>query len=197
VEDSRLFAIPAENATDLYEGDLPAVLAPFQARATAEGADFDKLALDFLETAGATVVQVGGEVEGIPIDAIVRGDNGRSYLVAAHGTFADTIQAGLRRVDTVHKVGHRASMLPDGHEPLLVITSHLPRPGTKAAFYLARSRHHIFDVVATTGDLAGFHRLQALLLDDPPPTSPLPATWRVEMSQPELPLDAPQNPVKS
>lgn len=191
-----MFALPSQDPVELYEGDLPPVLAPFQARATAEGADFDKLAMDFLQTAGGSVAQEGGDVDGIPIDAIVRGANGRTYLVAAHGTFADTPQAGLRRVDTVHKVGHRASMLPPNHEPLLVITSHMPRPGTKAAFYLARSRHHIFDVVATTGDLAGFHRLQALLLDDPPPERPLPATWRVEISQPELPLGAPTNPVE-
>ena len=196
VENSRLFSLPTQDSPELYEGDLPPVLATFQARATAEGADFDKLALDFLQSAGGTVAQVGGEVGGIPIDAIVRGENGSAYLVAAHGTFADTPQAGLRRVDTVHKVGHRASMLPSGHEPLLVVTSHLPRPGTKAAFYLARSRRHIFDVVATTGDLAGFHRLRTLLLEAPPPASPLPATWRVEMSQPELPLDTPTDTVE-
>ncbi|MDQ3956272.1 MAG: hypothetical protein M3285_12070 [Actinomycetota bacterium] len=196
MDNSRLFALPSQDDVELYEGDLPQILAPFQARATAEGADFDKVALDFLQTAGSSVLQVGGEIDGVPIDAIVRGRNGRTYLVAAHGTFADTPQAGLRRVDTVHKVGHRASMLPGGHEPLLVITSHLPRPGTKAAFYLARSRHHIFDIVATTGDLAGFHRLQTLLVDEPPPDGPLPATWRVEMSQPELPLETPTNPVE-
>ncbi|MDQ3985967.1 MAG: hypothetical protein M3280_05655 [Actinomycetota bacterium] len=183
-ENVRLFAVEP-HPKEPYE-ELPSVHSPFQARAAAEGADFDHEAMGFIEAAGGTIEQVGGEADGIPIDGIVRGANGSSFLVMAHGTFSDTQKAGLRRVDTVHKVGHRASMLAPGHLPLLVITSHLPRLGSKAAFYLARSRANIFDVIATTGDFQGFTRLRRYLVNEPPPKNPIPAPWRIEMRQPTL-----------
>ncbi len=191
MDNARLFALPSRDVAEPYEGDLPHVLSPFQARATAEGADFDQFAFDFIAKAGGTIEQVGGEVAGIPIDGIARGTNGQRYLIAAHGNFSDPKQPSLRRPDTVHKVGHRAMLLPPDHLPFVVIASHLPKPGTKAALYLARSRDHIFEVVATEGDLPGFWRLHALFNQVPPPREPLPAPWRVEMSQPRLSLEEP------
>jgi hypothetical protein len=184
LDDARLFSLPP--ATEPYEGDMPESGSPFQARAVAEGADFDDLAFTYVESAGGTIEEVGPRIEGIPIDAIVKGSNGRRFLMAAHGTIDEKSKAGLRRVDTVHKVGHRAFLLPEDAPPLLVVTSHLPKAGSKAAFYLARSGERIFDVVATTGDLPGFWRLKRYLTETPAPTEPDPAAWRLVVQQGEL-----------
>lgn len=185
-ETARLFSLEETEQPQPYEGDLPAPASPFQARAVAEGADFDAIAFDFMEQAGGTMERFGGEVDGIPVDGLVRGTNGRRFLVAAHGTIDGGPQAGLRRVDTVHKVGHRASMLAPGSPPLLVLTSHLPAAGSKAAFYLARSRAHIFDVIATTGDLAGFLRLTHYLKGTGGSLEPQAALWRCVVRQEQL-----------
>jgi hypothetical protein len=191
LDDARLFSLPP--ASEPYEGDLPEASSPFQARAVSEGADFDDLAFTYLESAGATIEEVGPRIEGIPVDALIKGANGASFLVAAHGTIDEKSKAGLRRVDTVHKVGHRAFLLPEDAPPLLVVTSHLPRAGSKAAFYLARSADRIFDVVATTGDLPGFWRLKRYLTETPAPTAPDAAAWRLVVQQGEL-LDPGTNP---
>jgi hypothetical protein len=180
----RLFPLPPPEEAEPFEGDLPAAGSYFQARATMEGADFDAEAFAFLVSAGGTIEQHGGDVADVPIDAIVRGTNGNRFIVAAHGMFDDTAQSGLRRVDTVHKVGHRAVILHKaGQLPLLVITSHLPRPGSKGARYLARTGDEIFDVVGTRGDLAGWQRVHRYLTAAPAPLTPEPAPWRRELSQ--------------
>ncbi len=186
MSEARLFQLPPDASDDPYEGDIPKIVSAFQQRSVSEGAEFDEIAFIALEEAGGTIEETGGEVDGIPIDGIVRGPNGRRFLVAAHGTIDDGPQAGLRRVDTVHKVGHRASLLPPWAPPLLVLTSHLPPAGSKAAFYLAKSAPHIFDVVATTGDLGGFMRLQRHLNDPDPARGPEEAPWRTLARQEQL-----------
>ncbi len=165
-----------------YES-LPDVDATFQGRAPREGAEFDELALAYLERAGATITQRGGKLAGISIDALVRGTNGKVFCVLAHGNLDDGRRPGLRRTDTVRKVGDSAFLLAqDRHAPpLLVLTSHLPAHGGRsrqAAFLLSRHRRVIFDVVATTGDLAGFQRLGRYLTARPAPSLPEPAPWR-------------------
>jgi hypothetical protein len=181
----RLFPLPPPREEQApFEGDLPASGSYFQARATTEGADFDVEAFRFLASAGGSIEQRGGDIADVPIDCLVRGTNGNRFVVAAHGTFDDTPQAGLRRVDTVHKVGHRAVILHKaGQLPLLVVTSHLPRPGSKGARYLARTGDEIFDVVCTRGDWGGWRRLHRYLTAEPAPTRPEPAPWRNELSQ--------------
>ncbi|MEA2498610.1 MAG: hypothetical protein QOH26_1015 [Actinomycetota bacterium] len=184
IDDARLFNLPSVD--EPYEGDVPEVTSPFQARAVAEGADYDDVAFTYLESAGGSIEDTGVSIDGIPIDAIVRGANGKRFLIAAHGTIDDGPKAGLRRVDTVHKIGHRAFLLPKDAPPLLVLTSHLPRAGGKAAFYLARSADRIFDVVATTADLPGFWRLKGYLTQTPPPEGPTDAAWRLVVQQGRL-----------
>ena len=184
IDDARLFSLPDVDGP--YEGDVPEVASPFQARAVAEGADYDDIAFTYFESAGGTIEETGVRIDGIPIDAIGRGSNGKQFLIAAHGTIDEGRKAGLRRVDTVHKVGHRAFLLPKDAPPLLVLTSHLPRAGGKAAFYLAKSADRIFDVVATTGDLPGFWRLKSYLTKTPAPEQPSTAAWRLVVQQGQL-----------
>ncbi|HET7486540.1 MAG TPA: hypothetical protein VFJ85_01330 [Acidimicrobiales bacterium] len=164
-----------------YE-DLPDAGAYFQGRSSREGADYDEVALHYLASAGATVVQRGGKVGIVPVDAVVRGTNGRCFVVLAHGNISEAARAGLRRTDTVRKLGTSAYLLAKDHAaPLLVLTSHLPPGGNRrsaAADYLAGLGELIFDVVVTKGDLAGYHRLRRYLGAVPAPEGPEPAPWR-------------------
>lgn len=178
-----------------YEA-LPEEVAFFQGRSSREGAEYDQEALAYLDSAGATVIQRGGKVGDVPVDAVVRGSNGKVFTVLAHGTIDDGKRAGLLRTDTVRKAGFSAFLLAeDVHAaPLLVLTSHLPVPkgrSRQAAVYLARCRRVIFDVVITEGDLAGFQRLRHYLTTDPAPKTPEPAPWRC-LSDEQLSLG--QNP---
>jgi hypothetical protein len=161
---------------------LPPVDAHFQSRARREGELFDDVALEHLVAAGATVEVERHKIEHYPVDGRILCRNGRRLLVAAHGSFDEGSQPGLRRTDTVAKVSQRAVMLhAKGALPLVVVTSHLPRPGSATAFHLA-DLHALLgpwlvDVVATTGDLAGFHRLRRYFSDVPRPQESGPAPW--------------------
>ncbi len=173
--------LPPLDEPEPYES-LPDVAAGFQGRGAREGAEFDELALAYLESAGATITQRGGKLAGISVDALVRGANGRVFCVLAHGNIDDGLRPGLRRTDTVRKAGDTAFLLAEDRHtpPLLVLTSHLPvcdGRSHQAALLLSRHRRVIFDVVAVTGDLAGFGRLRRYLSARPAPAAPEPAPW--------------------
>jgi hypothetical protein len=163
-----------------YE-QLPPVDAHFQSRARREGELFDEVALDHLMAAGAAVDLGRHKIEHYPVDARIVTPNGGRYLVAAHGNFDEGSQPGLQRTDTVAKVFQRAVMLhAKGALPLIVVTSHMPKPGSATSHHLA-DLHALLgpwlvDVVAVTGDFAGFHRLQRLFTDVPR-SNPSPASW--------------------
>lgn len=170
---------PAQGGSEPFES-LPEVTAPFQGRGRREGSEFDQVALDYLESAGGVITDRGGKIAGIPIDGLVRGTNSKVFCILAHGNIDDGPRPGLRRTDTVRKAGDTAFLLADVPHtpPLLVVTSHLPTQGRQAALLLSRHRRVIFDVVATTGDLAGFHRLQRYFTAQSAPERPDPAPWR-------------------
>ena len=135
----------------------------FQGRARREGVEFKVAALEYLATTGCQLLAGGHHVARYPVDGLVRVANGERLLVAAHGVFDDGPQAGLRRTDTVHKLGHRAHALHRRHAArLVVVTSHLPGPGTAAARYVADLHDDLgdwlVDVIATTGDFVGHQR---------------------------------------
>ncbi len=184
----QLFAIDGgaedDDGDELFE-DLPADPASeSQARSTLHGKEFDAEALELLESLGATVVEHYPRVDGYPLDFLVEGPNGRRLLVDARGTpdRTDRGKAGLRRQDTVLKFGFKAMRLADRGcpHPLVLVTSHLPRPGSSSAFLLSELNDSLLDVVATVGDLAGRRRLEHYLAGDlaPGPIVPLPAPWR-------------------
>lgn len=186
----RLFVVE-DAGGDPFEGDLPGGYAGFQARSSVEGAEFKHAAFELVEQAGGSIVRASCDVHDVPVDALVRGRNGFELVLLAHGNFDDGPKSGLRRVDTVHKAGHRAFMLHAAQAPpVVVVASHLPLPGTKAAIYLARTGVALFDVVGRH-DLAGFRRLDRYLTAVPAPSRPEPAPWREEHRQGRFELDGP------
>ncbi|MFN0090350.1 MAG: hypothetical protein ACKVWR_08805, partial [Acidimicrobiales bacterium] len=129
----RLFEIAAvddEHGADggAWEGDRPGVGeggAWFQGLAAHAGAEFKDLALGFAADAGATVLRRGLLVGHYPVDALIKGGGGARFVVLCHGTPDDGERAGLRRTDTVLKMGFRAMQLARRqHLPVLVLTSH-------------------------------------------------------------------------
>jgi hypothetical protein len=177
---SHLFPVEDEQP-DEFEDLPPDVVSEAQARAVQQGKEFDADALDFLAALGATVVEEHPTFENYPLDALVEGANGERFYVVAHGTpdRSDRRQAGMRREETVLKFGFRALRLHQRGCPhrLLLLTSHLPREGTKAAFYLSELNDVVLDAVAIVGDLPGQQRLRAYFTGEPP-VAPLPAPWR-------------------
>lgn len=151
--------------------------AGFQARASSAGREFKFAAAEFLSDAGATIIARHERHGPYPVDFVIEGRNGHRFVVLAHGVFDDTTTAGLRRPDTVKKLGFDVMQLARRQAcPILAIVSHLPNPGTNPADYLADLRGELFDVIATTGDLAGYQRLLRHLTGDP--VAPTDAPWQ-------------------
>src|SRR4051794_18061009 len=123
-----LRAVVAVKRGPAYE-DPEAVGGDFQSRARREGTEFDAIALDHLEAAGATVVRGRHHRRRYPIDAEIVAPNGGRFLVLAHGNLGtSSSRPGLQRADTLAKVGHRCLSLAWHREPpVIVISSHLPR----------------------------------------------------------------------
>lgn len=177
----RLVTPPAI-AVEPYEDETLSSALEGQARARHEGAMFDDLAFEFLETAGCEVVAGRHRVGVVQVDGRIRGTNGSLFWVLAHGNVDHDSRAtlpGLRRTDTIRKAAHSAIMLARQPAPIpvLLITSHLPDPPGQPHRLLAAHRDDFFDVVSINGDLAGFHRLQRALTTRPIPTGRGPAEW--------------------
>ena len=178
-EEQPLFRVETGDAVPgLWEEEDFERRADFQSRAPVAGADFKEIALDYLIKAGSRILAVRTRVCDGPVDAIVEGRAKRKLLVLSRGTPDDTPTAGLRREDTVLKVGFFGVQL--GHRqrlPVVIVTSHLPKRESAPGRYLEMIYPAVAEVVATTGDLAGFQRLGALLHDEP--LSPITrAPWR-------------------
>lgn len=153
-----------DEVPELFE-DLPAdPVSESQARSSLHGKEFDSLAFEFLEEMGATIIERYTRVGGYPLDALVEGANGRRYYVDARGTPdpTDRPKAGLRRQDTVLKFGFKALRLQQRGcpHPLLLLTSHMPKPGSSSEFLLSELSDSVFDIVPISGDLLGRRRLQ-------------------------------------
>jgi hypothetical protein len=183
---TKLFEVPSQ-ADGPYE-DIPSAYAAFQALASAAGADFKQMALEWIVRAGGELESDNLKFDNYPTDGLIRGQNGARFVLLARGTPDDGPRAGLRRNDTVLKMGCRALMIARRTDlPILVVTSHLPDVDSRAGRILADLHTDIFDVAATVGDLAGFRRFRRHLTEAPAPVEPLPSVWRTEVfSQPEL-----------
>lgn len=117
----------------------------FQSRAPRSGADFKMMALSRLRAAGAAIRRVDFEIEGFPVDAEVCGTNGRRFLVLARGTPDEGPQSGIRRTDTIEKVGFRAMQLARRQKSaILIVTSDLPPRSAKPGIYLASLADDVF-----------------------------------------------------
>ena len=129
------------------------------------------------------------QVGPIGVGARVIGSDGRMWLVLMHGTVDDAKRSGLRRTDTVKKVGFDVQLLRDLTPlPILVVTSHLAARGA-AAELIDVVRGWADDLVATRGDLRGLRRLSVHFggpVPAEPPSSRVAEDHTVADEQPRL-----------
>jgi len=192
VEKPRRFEVLRPGGVDPWEEEDLAARADFQALAVASGHEFKNTAIQFVRKAGAEPVEVSFTVDRIPVDARIRGQTGAEFLLLARGTPDEKRKSGLRKDDTVQKVGFNAMQLRGRQDiPILVVTSDLPRRASKAGHYLAMLADVVWDVVAIRDDFRGFQRL--LQTFDGTITAPPPAPWRdpETPSPPDDQLDLP------
>ncbi len=187
-----LFELAPSAAAEAFEEEGLSRRTDFQSRAQRSGADFKEMAENFLTQAGAAILRAGFEIDDIPVDFLVRGENAREILVLARGTPDEHNQSGIRRTDTLEKVGFRIIQLARVQPfPILLVTSDMPSRSSKAGRYLAKLSPDLFDAISVRGDLRGFCRLQDVLRGDPTMGRPQ-APWRAEPgSSRQLEFDLP------
>jgi site-specific DNA-methyltransferase (adenine-specific) len=123
----------------------------FQRRATQEGKKAQDIAIDLLECCGFALLQKDAKVPraGVQYNFKVEDAEGAEWWIDVSGAFT-TVRPGLLRIDTVWKTLGRASVLKahDSDARIVVLTSHLPRPGSEGDKALrAVGPYTVFDVV--------------------------------------------------
>ena len=161
----------------------------FQARATREGKAAQQIAQDTLEAAGFTVQKRGHRVKGTgaQFNFLVTDRTDNAWYVDVSGAFTTT-RGGLRRTDTVWKTLGRALVLRESEQRdgpsappirLLLLTSHLPQPGSEGdnALRAAGKGGAFWDAIEMLND-AGRKRLRSYATGEA--DRPLPGFWSDE-----------------
>ena len=122
----------------------------FQARASREGKAAQALAEELLRETGFTIVAKNQRVRGtgVVINFIATDAAEVEWYFDVSGAFTST-RGGLLRTDTVWKSLGRAQALARAEKrPLVLLTSHLPRPGSEGDIALRAAQEDIvFDVL--------------------------------------------------
>jgi len=144
---------PAKGRPKRSQVALPPSSAPdddFQARASKEGKAAQAIAEQILEEAGFTIIARNARLRdlGVTVNFVGTDANGGHWYFDVSGAFTTT-RGGLLRTETVWKSLGRAHVLAgNGKTPVVLVTSHLPRPGSDADAALhAAGIETIFDVV--------------------------------------------------
>ncbi len=161
----------------------------FQARATKEGKAAQRIAQGTLESAGFTIEKRAHRVKGTgaQFNLLATDTMGNPWYVDVSGAFTTT-RGGLRRTDTVWKTLGRALVLRESFQQdeasappvrLLLLTSHLPRPGSEGdkALHTAGKSGAFWDAIEMYDD-AGRERLAAYATGEA--DRPLPGFWTSE-----------------
>ena len=122
-----------------------------QRRATQEGKKAQDIAIDLLERSGFTLLQKDAKVPraGVQYNFKVEDAGGDEWWIDVSGAFT-TVRPGLLRIDTIWKTLGRASVLKahDAAARILVLTAHLPRPGSEGDKALrAVGPYTVFDAI--------------------------------------------------
>ena len=129
----------------------------FQARASREGLAAQQLAAEVIENAGFEIVKRNTRLRGlgVVVNIVARDQVGTNWLFDVSGAFTTT-RGGLLRTDTVWKALGRAHVVAMNRAkrrdlvgaPYVLISSHLPRPGSEGDIALRAGGHSaVFDVV--------------------------------------------------
>ncbi len=168
------------------EIDVPSVdpADNFQARATQQGRVAQDIARRVLEEAGFTIVKKGYRPRGLGVqfNFLVDDEAGSHWYVDVTGAFTTT-RGGLLRTDSLWKALGRALVLREelerqgleGPPRLLLLTSHLPKPGSEGDKALhAAGTSSFWDAIEMLSE-AGRSRLSAYASGSC--DRPLPGFW--------------------
>ena len=139
----------AEALAEVTDAEIAA--EDFQRRATEEGKKAQDIAIDLLERSGFALLQKDVKVPraGVQYNFKVEDAAGHEWWIDVSGAFT-TVRPGLLRIDTVFKTLGRASVLKahDAEARILVLTAHLPRPGSEGDKALrAVGPYTVFDAI--------------------------------------------------
>lgn len=127
----------------------------FQARASREGKVAQAIAEDLLQEAGFRITHRNSRLRGlgVTINFIGLDSDDVPWYFDVSGAFTTT-RGGLSRTDTVWKSLGRANVLVNNQKaPLVLLTSHLPRPRSEGDSALrAVGPGVVFDVIAMLAD---------------------------------------------
>ncbi len=133
----------------------------FQARATKEGKAAQNLAEQMLTEAGFTIVAKNSRVRGtgVTINFIATDADDVEWFFDVSGAFTST-RGGLLRTDTVWKSLGRAHVLARADkQPVVFLTTHLPRKGSEGEIALRNSEDIVHSVIEMRSD-AGYELLR-------------------------------------
>ena len=135
----------------------------FHGRAADEGKAALALAEDVLVTAGFRIERKGARVRGlgVAVDFVAHDAMGSPWYFDVSGAFTTT-RGGLSRTDAVlRSIGRAAVLARNGKTPVVLLTSHLPRPGSEGdAALRAAGPKVVFDAVEMLAE-SGRPRLAA------------------------------------
>jgi DNA modification methylase len=141
-------------------------------RAVAQGKSIQTMAEGVLADAGFRFVARKRRLRGLGVDvSLVMADaGGHPWMFDVSGAFTTT-RSGLRRADTLLRTLGKANVIANGRDrlggdlaaaPLVLLTSHLPPPGSDGDLALrAAGPAAFFDAVEMLDDGEGFARLRA------------------------------------
>jgi site-specific DNA-methyltransferase (adenine-specific) len=147
---------PQAHQLSLADGD-------FQARAVSEGKAVQDLAQRRLEEAGFTIVKKNSRLKGLGVtmNFVAADQAGTLWYFDVSGAFT-SVRPGLMRTDTVWKCLGRAHVLVNNEiEPVVFLTSNLPKRGTEADRALRKATPAAFFDAIEIFSEADFARLRA------------------------------------
>lgn len=130
----------------------------FQANASVQGRRYEDIVEAILTASGWTIDARHDKVAGVEIDITATDQLGVQWWIECKGSWNGN-RPGSRRSDTVKKAVADAWLLSqtESPKPYLLITSHLPEPGTHTHDILARAQAAgLITRIESTGALVAF-----------------------------------------
>ena len=115
-------------------------MSDFQAKASHTGRSFEQFVVGALDFYGWTVTGQRVVIDGMEIDIVANDPSGVEWLIECKGSTGN--RPGAQRSDTTKKAVGVAAHLRGGGEvrPYMLVTSHLPKPGSVSAQMLERAQ---------------------------------------------------------
>ena len=142
-------AKPWSNFIDLSNRSGADDDAPFQQRVVKAGEKAQEIARSVLVDCGFEILHENRRTKsGVEIDFVVADAGGQVWNIDVSGAFTSA-PAGLRRMDTLWKALGKAAAFGSATEPVLLLTTDLPLPGSPgdAALKATRARGVIHDAI--------------------------------------------------